>query len=128
MLRTISTLFLDPPPPLPPGVVINTIDNVLIPLSEAHLHSHSYRSRLTSTDDTAEDTQKDDDDDDDDDLEGGGGRDEGTGMLLRRSSSSGELLGMTAAEREYTIGSLRREVRAGGGKRTAAGRGEYESE
>ncbi|KAK4645508.1 hypothetical protein QC761_202060 [Podospora bellae-mahoneyi] len=133
MLRTISTLFLEPPPPLPPGVVINTIDNVLIPLSEAHLHSHSYRSRLTSTDDTAEDTQKDDDghddddDDDDDDLEGGGGRDEGTGMLLRRSSSSGELLGMTAAERDYTIGSLRREVRAGGGKRTAAGRGEYET-
>ncbi|KAK0668820.1 hypothetical protein QBC41DRAFT_320975 [Cercophora samala] len=130
MLRTISTLLFHPPP-LPPGVVINTLDDVLVPLSEAHLHSHSHRSRLdspssSSFDGTTEgdDTsgQKDDDNDDDDDIEGG----EQTGMLLQRSSSSGELLGMgntAAAEREYTIGSLRREVRKGRG---AGGKGEYE--
>ncbi|KAK4172377.1 major facilitator superfamily domain-containing protein [Triangularia setosa] len=107
MLRTISTLWKRPLPP--PGVVINTIEDVLIPLEEAHLHSHSYRSRLgiASPDGAAGETdggQKDDDDGDDY---------EQTGMLLRRSSSSGELLGRTAAEKEYTIGSLRKEVRRG---------------
>ncbi|KAK4195977.1 major facilitator superfamily domain-containing protein [Triangularia verruculosa] len=122
MLRTISTLWKQPLPP--PGVVINTIEDVLIPLEEAHLHSHSYRSRLevASLGGTAEvndDTQKDDEDEDD--IEGGDHH-EATGMLLRRSGSSGELLGMmTAAEREYTIGSLRREVRRG--KPDGKGRG-----
>ncbi|KAK0735642.1 major facilitator superfamily domain-containing protein [Apiosordaria backusii] len=118
MLRTISTLWKSPQPPRGGGggggYVMRSVADVVIPLEEAHLHSHSYRSRLGSAlDGTAEedDAQKDDDDDDEEDLEGNDH--EHTGMLLRTSPSSEGLLGMTAAEREYTVGSLRKEVRRG---------------
>ncbi|KAK3325896.1 major facilitator superfamily domain-containing protein [Apodospora peruviana] len=76
---------------------VNDYTGVLIPLDEAHLHSHSYRSGRSefegSLDDDASDTEA-----------GSGGKDhedEGTGMLE-----------MSAAE--YSIEGLRKEVRRGG--------------
>lgn len=78
---------------------------VLIPLDEAHLHSHSARCGRTEFEDAADDAESD--------LgEGGKDRDdEGAGMLE-----------MSAAE--YSIEGLKREVRKGErGKRSS----EYES-
>jgi len=72
---------------------------VLIPLEDAHLHSHSARSghsEYEEVPDEASDAGEDDSAKD---------RDSGTGMLL-----------MSAAE--YTIEGLRREVRRGGKGRT----------
>ena len=79
---------------------------VLIPLEEAHLHSHSARSghcEYEELPDEASDAGQDD---------AGKANDDGTGMLL-----------MSAAE--YSIEGLRREVRRGGKGRTWT---EYECE
>lgn len=75
---------------------------VLIPLEEAHLHSHSARCGKTEFEEAR--SSFDNGRRDDDDTEMGAaakhGEDEGTGMLQ-----------MDAAE--YTIEGLRRDVRAG---------------
>lgn len=79
------------------GLRAESVDNyagVLVPLDEAHLHSHSARCGRTEFEELPAHG-----DDDDDPKDGGG--DEGTGMLE-----------MSAAE--YSIEGLRKEVRRGG--------------
>lgn len=96
--------------------------SVVIPLEQAHLHSHSARCGRAEYEELPDQDHGEDDDDADDEDDhkvrgGGGGRegegegDEGTGMLP-----------MSAAE--YSIEGLRQEVRRGGG----GTRSEYESE
>lgn len=99
--------------------------SVVIPLDQAHLHSHSARCGRTEYEELpheegfgahgrgeeAGEGGDGDDDDDDDDSKARGGGDEGTGMLP-----------MSAAE--YSVEGLRKEVRRGG----AGTRSEYESE
>lgn len=82
------------------GLRTESVDNfsgVLVPLDQAHLHSHSARCGRTEF----EELPAHGDDDDDDDAKDRGG-DEGSGMLE-----------MSAAE--YSIEGLRKEVRRGGG-------------
>ena len=90
--------------------------NVVIPLDEAHLHSHSYRAKVRSGDSEGqldENAFEGDVGGDDGGLDKDGD-DEGTGMLL---------MGSTVPE--YSIEGLRREVRRGGrGKKWT----DYESE
>ncbi|KKY34323.1 putative membrane transporter [Diaporthe ampelina] len=84
------------------GLRTESVDNfsgVLVPLDQAHLHSHSARCGRTEFEELP--AHGDDDDDDDDDAKDRGG-DEGSGMLE-----------MSAAE--YSIEGLRKEVRRGGG-------------
>ncbi|KAI3396257.1 hypothetical protein diail_12339 [Diaporthe ilicicola] len=79
------------------GLRTESVDNysgVLVPLDQAHLHSHSARCGRTEYEELPSH-----DDDDDDPKDGVG--DEGTGMLE-----------MSAAE--YSIEGLRKEVRRGG--------------
>jgi hypothetical protein len=80
----------------------------LVPLEEAHLHSHSARVGRTEFEDASDDGASDgvdaDDDGKDSDHEGG--------MLLMRAA-------------EYSIEGLRREVRRGGKGKTWT---EYECE
>lgn len=72
---------------------------VLVPLEEAHLHSHSARSGHCEYEEVPDDASDAGEDD------AAKGQDDGTGMLL-----------MSAAE--YSIEGLRREVRRGGKGRT----------
>lgn len=81
--------------------------SVVIPLDQAHLHSHSARCGRTEYEELPHEEGVDDEDDPKDRGEG----DEGTGMLP-----------MSAAE--YSVEGLRKEVRRGGG----GTRSEYESE
>lgn len=71
--------------------------DVLIPLDQAHLHSHSARCGRTEYEEVPGDDHGDGEEDDPKDR---GGEDEGTGMLE-----------MNAAE--YSIEGLRKEVRKG---------------
>lgn len=81
---------------------------VLIPLDQAHLHSHSARCGRTEYEEVpGHDPEEEEDGEDPKDSHG----DEGTGMLE-----------MSAAE--YSIEGLRKEVRKGGG----GTRSSYESE
>ncbi len=78
---------------------VDDYSGVLIPLEEAHLHSHSYRSGRCEFEEMSQDAESDD---------GDGAKDqddEGRGMLE-----------MNAAE--YSIEGLRKEVRRGGKGRT----------
>ncbi|KAH8893182.1 MFS general substrate transporter [Thozetella sp. PMI_491] len=85
--------------PRPPESV-NDYIGVLVPLDEAHLHSHSYRSGRCEYEEVPDDNSSED-------REGGKDAedDEGRGMLE-----------MSAAE--YSIEGLRKEVRRGGKGRT----------
>lgn len=96
--------------------------SVVIPLDQAHLHSHSARCGRTEYEEVPrsegggharddENNEEEEDDEGDDDPKARGGGDEDTGMLL-----------MSAAE--YSIEGLRKEVRRGG----RGTRSEYESE
>lgn len=83
---------------------------VVVPLEEAHQHSHAYRLRSRSD----PEGQLDEDAFDDEGGVDKGGHDEGTAMLMTSS-----------APPEYSIEGLRREVRRGGkGEKWTA----YESE
>lgn len=85
---------------------VNDYTGVLIPLDQAHLHSHSARCGRTEYEEVPGEDGDDVDGDDDPKDRGGRGRggdeDEGTGMLE-----------MSAAE--YSIEGLRKEVRKGAG-------------
>lgn len=72
------------------------LDRVVIPLEDAHLHSHAARTGGTSPDLS----NNVDDDVEDDAAAGKSGSDEGTGMLEMSVS-------------EYSIEGLRREIRQG---------------
>jgi hypothetical protein len=74
---------------------VDDYSGVLVPLTEAHLHSHSYRAGRTEFEAHPDDRRDSNDEDGAKD-----GDDEGTGMLE-----------MDAAE--YSIAGLRREVRRG---------------
>ncbi len=86
-----------------------TVDNfagVLIPLDQAHLHSHSARSGRTEFEEPPDDGTGGtgggaDGYEDDDEEVGKDAENEGTGMLEMRAC-------------EYSIEGLRREVRRGG--------------
>ncbi|GAB1314000.1 Sugar transporter [Madurella fahalii] len=78
----------------------DTVDDfpgVLVPLDEAHLHSHSYRARGSSSERPPADDALDDDD-----CRGKDGDGEDTGMLEMSTIP------------EYSIEGLRKEVRRGG--------------
>lgn len=75
---------------------------VLVPLDQAHLHSHSARTGHTEYEDVSDDAESDGPDESESTKDSDN---EGTGMLL-----------MSAAE--YSIEGLRREVRRGGKGRT----------
>ena len=81
--------------------------SVLVPLEEAHLHSHSARVGRCEFE---ERPPADDDDDDDDEEEAGVGG--GHGSRKDRETESQGMLEMSAAE--YSIEGLRKEVRRGG--------------
>lgn len=92
---------------------VHNYAGVLVPLEEAHLHSHSARTGKTEFEELpGEDVDGEEEDDDDEEDAIKDREDESTGMLQ-----------MSAAE--YTIEGLRREVRKGGGR---AGHTEYERE
>jgi len=74
---------------------VDSYSGVLVPLDEAHLHSHSARCGRTEFEELSAHSDEEDDPKD-------GAGDEGTGMLE-----------MSAAE--YSIEGLRKEVRRGGG-------------
>lgn len=89
-------------------VSVTDYSGVLVPLEEAHLHSHSARVGRTEFEDVSDDGASDGVDVDDD----GKDSDREDGMLLMRAA-------------EYSIEGLRREVRKGGKGRTWT---EYECE
>lgn len=92
------------------AVSVSDYSNVLIPLDQAHLHSHSARCGRTEYEEVpGHDPEEDGEGEEDDPKDRHG--DEGTGMLE-----------MSAAE--YSIEGLRKEVRKGGG----GTRSNYESE
>ena len=88
------------------GRRVTSVDDyagVLVPLDEAHLHSHSYRlGRRTSLRESSED---------DTTLEEGA--DDGDGVKVPGEDEGTAMLEMTSAP-EYSIEGLRKEVRRGG--------------
>lgn len=91
---------------------VHNYSGILVPLEEAHLHSHSARAGKSEFEESPGE-------DADEDAEAYDGL-EADAVKDQENESTG-MLQMSAAE--YTIDGLRREVRKGGGR---AGHSEYE--
>ena len=103
---------------------VHSYAGVLVPLEEAHLHSHSARIGRTEFEERP-DSAGDDLQDEAEMYEPGSGAAAAAAKDpdLDQDNESTGMLQMSAAE--YTIEGLRREVRKGGGR---AGHSEYERE